>query len=681
MLKRVLFLFFQSVVLTLSAQVPGDYWETMTDAETSAAGWSRAKLAEARAYADTLNTEAVVIVAHGKILDSWGAVDQKLNVHSIRKSFLSALCGIQVEAGRLNLSSTLAELGIDDNPPALTEVEKRATVHDLLKARSGIYHPALYETARMKAQRPERHSHEPGAFWYYNNWDFNATGTIYEQVTGNGIYEDFKQHIADPLGMQDYQVTDGSYVTGEDSIHRAYPFRMTARDLARFGLLYLRGGKWGERQVVPADWVKASVTSYSDAGLSGGYGYFWWIATNGLHLPGVTLPEGSYTARGAGGHYILVIPKLDLVVVHRVNTDIDGRRVEAAAFGELVRRILNAHEPPSVKASVPEAIDTLLPLLMSEHRVPGVAIIAIENRRVAWEKYFGVRQADHEELVNERTVFEAASMTKPLIAYAALKLVEQGLLDLDRPLSSYLPEPYLTGEPLHQKITARMVLSHTSGFPNWRRDQPLKVLHEPGSRYLYSGEGIVFLQRVLEHLTGEGYEAFIQRTLLKPLGMKSSSHRWLKNFSANAAAGHDEAGRVKTNRKLYTEPNAAYSLYTTPRDYAAFVLEMMSMERSGAHSLTAESVNTMLTPASPSTGRELLIRRGSQGRGDVRFGLGWLIEPCASGNRICHSGSNGTGFRCHAEFDPVRGHGLIIMTNSTSGDDLWRELVSLIGVP
>jgi CubicO group peptidase (beta-lactamase class C family) len=675
--------------LTLAAQVPGAAWETLTEAEVAAAGWSRAKLAEARAYADTLHTEAVMIVTRGKVLDAWGPVDQKFNVHSIRKSFLSALCGLEVEAGRLNLKATMDDLGIQDNPPALSAVERQATVHDLLKARSGIYHPALYETAGMKAQRPARHSHPPGTFWYYNNWDFNVTGTIYEQVAGTSLYEAFQSRIARPLAMQDYEVADGSYVTGEDSIHRAYPFRMTARDMARFGLLYLRGGRWGGQQVVPASWVEDSVTAHSKAGSAGGYGYFWWIAQSGLHLPGVTLPNGSFSARGAGGHYILVLPQLDLVLVHRVNTDMEGRRVESAAFGELVRRILIAHEPPAPTAAAPGSgsgsgsaeLDSLLPWLMNQHRVPGVAVLGIENRRIAWETYFGVRAAGNPALVDEHTVFEAASMTKPLAAYAALKLAEQGQLDLDRPLTRYLPEPYLAGEPLHEKITARMVLTHTGGFPNWRQNQPLQVLHEPGSQFRYSGEGILFLQRVMEHLTGEDYEPFIQRTLMQPLHMQHSSHVWQARFDSAAAAGHDGTGQVKANRPLYTRPNAAYSLYTTPRDYAAFVLEMMNPDRSRGHFLSAESLQLMLTPASPPTGSALLSRRGSQGRGDVRYGLGWSVEPAASGPRIRHSGSNGTGFRSHAEFDPARGHGLVIMTNSTSGDALWKELVNRIGQP
>ncbi len=319
---------------------PGKTWQRIGSPEKL--GWSTAKLKEARDYAATIHTAAVMIVTDGRVLDEWGETARRFNVHSIRKSFLSALYGIHVHEGRIDLALTMKQLGIDDNEPSLTETEKQATVGDLLKARSGIYHPALYETASMKAARPARFSHPPGTFWYYNNWDFNALGTIFERLTKTNIFHEFKARIADPIGMQDYRVEDGSYVTGPDSVYPAYPFRMTARDMARFGLLFLRNGLWKGKQVVPAAWVKESTTSYSDAGGSGGYGYLWWVAVDGRHLPGVELPAGSYSARGAGGHYILVIPAYDLVIVHRVNTDIQGRSVSAAEFGRLVRLILEA---------------------------------------------------------------------------------------------------------------------------------------------------------------------------------------------------------------------------------------------------------------------------------------------------------------------------------------------------
>jgi CubicO group peptidase (beta-lactamase class C family) len=664
-----------------AAMYPGASWQHLSEAEAEALGWSRAALAEAREFSATLHTEAVMIVTGGRVLDEWGAVERKFNVHSIRKSLLSALCGLQVAEKRLNLDATMAELGIDDRSP-LSEIEKRATVRQLLQARSGVYHPALYETARMKAQRPARHSHEPGTFWYYNNWDFNALGTIYEQAAGTGIYEDFARRIAAPLGMQDYVPADGSYVTGEDSSHRAYPFRLTARDLARFGLLYLRAGDWQGGRVLPEAWVRESLQSASDAGASGGYSYLWWTCRNGLHLPGVTLPADSYSARGAGGHYLLVLPSLDTLIVHRVNTDLPDRRVEAAEFGELVRRILAARRLPAPAVAAQPDLDTLLPLLMTRHRVPGVSVVAIENRRIAWERHFGARQAGQGDAVDAATRFEVASMTKPLAAHAALKLVEQGRLDLDRPLVAYLPGPYLQDEPLHAKITARNVLTHTSGFPNWRpKDGALKVLHEPGTAYRYSGEGFVLLQRVIEQVTGEDYETHLQRTLLQPLGMTASSHLWSESWADQAAAGHDRQGRVKQPRRLYREANAAYSLYTTARDYAAFLLACLNPDPGAAPPVSTASRQLMLTPLSPPTGRPLIERRGSTGQGDVRFGLGWALEPTASGLRVCHSGSNGTGFRSHAEWDPEQGDGLVILTNADGGEAFWRELLNHLGRP
>jgi len=329
------------LALPLHAQFPGTNWERLSDDEAAAAGWSRADLAQAQTFSRTLATEAVMIVTQGKILDSWGPIERKFNVHSIRKSFISAMIGIRAGEGRIRLDATMAELGIDDRSPRLSATEKQATVRHLLQARSGVYHPALYETAAMKARRPARHSHAPGTHWYYNNWDFNTLCTIYEKAAGVGFYDDLKHLIGDPIGMEDYRPSDGEYVTGDASIHPAYPFHMSTRDLARFGLLFLRGGKWNEVQVVPEAWVRDSVTTWSDSERSGGgYGYLWWTEVDGRHLPGVRLPAGSYSARGAGGHYVLVIPSLDLIIVHRVNTDVRGRRVGASQFAELVRLIL-----------------------------------------------------------------------------------------------------------------------------------------------------------------------------------------------------------------------------------------------------------------------------------------------------------------------------------------------------
>jgi CubicO group peptidase (beta-lactamase class C family) len=243
----------------------------------------------------------------------------------------------------MDLSNTLEELGIDDTEPSLTATEKQATVADLIKARSGIYHIALGEAASMDANRPERYSHAPGTFWYYNNWDFNALGAIFEQETGTKIFEEFDRRIAQPLQMEDFEVDDCRYETGPDSIHPAYPFCMSSRDLARFGLLFLRDGRWQDQQIIPADWVRESTASHSQTtGPDSGYGYMWRTGVNGGLFPNVQVKEHSFYASGYRGHRVIVLPYRNLVIVHRVDTDSGNVDIGGREIGPLLWLILDA---------------------------------------------------------------------------------------------------------------------------------------------------------------------------------------------------------------------------------------------------------------------------------------------------------------------------------------------------
>ena len=167
-------------------------------------GWSPKWLAAAEEWSRAIGSSAVVVVQHGAIVASWGDTNADLLLNSARKSLLSALIGIAVAKHQIDLNATMGELGIDDNPPALTQSEKQATVLDLLEAQSGVYHAANYETPLMAAKRPPRGSHPPGTFWYYNNWDFNALGSIYQHAAGESVFSAFAQQIATPLQMQDF---------------------------------------------------------------------------------------------------------------------------------------------------------------------------------------------------------------------------------------------------------------------------------------------------------------------------------------------------------------------------------------------------------------------------------------------------------------------------------------------
>ena len=241
-------------------KVPGRIWEKA--ARPADAGWSEEALNSAWELATSMGSGAILVVHRGVVVASWGNVSEPYDVFSVRKSLLHALLGPLVESGALDLDATLAQLNIDDRA-GLTATERTARVRDLLGSRSGVYLPAAYETRENAANRPRRGSHGPGEFFYYNNWDFNALGTIYERVSKGRIFEDFQQRIAAPLEMEDFSIAHTEYERDRVSEHPAYLFRMTARDLARFGLLYLRNGRWRDRQIVPANWIDLSVKSYS----------------------------------------------------------------------------------------------------------------------------------------------------------------------------------------------------------------------------------------------------------------------------------------------------------------------------------------------------------------------------------------------------------------------------------
>jgi CubicO group peptidase (beta-lactamase class C family) len=294
--------------------VPAQEWETFKDPESI--GWSANGLNQVQIFVKEMGSFAGLVVSHGRVLTSWGHITRSVSCRSIRKALLNSLFGIHVAAGHICLEWTLEDLNIDDTPPSLTEQEKQATIADLLTCRSGVYHLSNYQTAKDRARLPQRGSHPPGTFWYYNNWDFNTLGTIYEQCTQTHIFEEFDSCIARPLQMQDYRVEDMQYLLQEYSLHPSYSFHISARDLARFGLLYLRSGVWRGQHIVPAQWVKDSTTLHAQTPMGPGFGYLWWVCSQSRLFLDLLLPEGSYASYGFGGQYLLVIPSLDAVIVH-----------------------------------------------------------------------------------------------------------------------------------------------------------------------------------------------------------------------------------------------------------------------------------------------------------------------------------------------------------------------------
>lgn len=315
--------------------LPGPTWN---QPEAGRPEWDRAKLAEIDARLRHLKPTSLIIVQDGTVVTDWGDTARKVRVYSVRKSILSALYGIGVAQGRIKLNRTLAELDIDDTEPKLSEQEKGATLRHLLSARSGIYHAAAYELGGAFAQnRPARGSHPPGAQWFYNNFDFNVLGTAYTKLMEEDIFEAVERRIAKPIGMVDFKAADGEYVYEPQSEHPAYTMRFTARDLARFGVLYLNRGWWNGTQVVPQDWIAQSTRRITTVSNGLGYGYLWW------QLPvGMEGSRGAFFAMGKGGQAIAVVPTRGLVVVQTVDVKPNEDGLSTAQFIELLELIIAA---------------------------------------------------------------------------------------------------------------------------------------------------------------------------------------------------------------------------------------------------------------------------------------------------------------------------------------------------
>jgi CubicO group peptidase (beta-lactamase class C family) len=325
------------LILSLIVAMPAHAEPAARWAKADATDLTRTISRMVKEHAASEKPTAVLVVRGDVIIASWGDPERKINMASVRKSLLSALYGIAVTEQRISLKRSLAEMGIDDKEPSLSAAEKQATVGDLLTARSGVYHAAAYETREIKKKRPARGSHPPGTYWFYNNWDFNVLGTIYRKMTGEDIFASFERRIARRIGMADFTRRDGRYVLAPESDHPAYPFMLTARDAARFGLLFANGGRWNGKQVVPADWVAESTRAHAHTNRGNrGYGYMWW------ELSAEPWGRGGAYAAGFGGQIIAFLPAKKLVLVQTVDLQANPEGVRTSTTIELMKRIAAA---------------------------------------------------------------------------------------------------------------------------------------------------------------------------------------------------------------------------------------------------------------------------------------------------------------------------------------------------
>ena len=324
-----------------------------------------------------------------------------------------------------------------------------------------------------------------------------------------------------------------------------------------------------------------------------------------------------------------------------------------------------------------------VPALLREYHVPGVSIAIIEAGQVRWAQGFGVSDARTRQPVTPDTIFEACSMSKPILALGALQLVQQGRLDLDVPLTTYLGHEYLRDQSAQNLITARMALTHRTGLPNWRAGYdemggPLPLLFPPGSEDSYSGEGILFLQRAMEAIAGVTLDRQAQQGLFAPLGLTRTSYVWTPEIERDLASGHGEDGSFR-DRTRYRKANGAYSLYTTPTEYARLMLTLVRPQVLGERAYTPASIELLLQRAQRVTDGDAVSRPGLARSVATYRALGWRVEVTASGDIVQHSGANSSGFRSFGQFSRDRDSGLVIFTNGANGSRVSEAIVAQIG--
>jgi len=342
------------------AVFPAQDWERIEKPES--AGYSSARLKALSGWLESLDTTAMMVAVGGRSLFEYGDLSHLSYLASVRKSVLAILYGKYVENGTIPLGKTLREMEMTDVDGLLPQ-ELEATVENLITARSGVYHPAS-NSGDNTASAPPRGSQRPGTYYLYNNWDFNAAGAVFEKLTGKEIYDALESDLAKPIGMQDF---DRSKQRKSGDIKRshflAYHIWLSTRDMARVGLLMLRGGEWQGQQVASRAWVQrisSLVTPFHEmnppslrsfgTGDRWGYGCMWWV-WDAPNSPGPF--EGAFTGMGAGGQYITVLPRLDMVVAHK--TDIEQvsahgpgqrrRTVTGTEYGSILRMLIAARCP------------------------------------------------------------------------------------------------------------------------------------------------------------------------------------------------------------------------------------------------------------------------------------------------------------------------------------------------
>jgi CubicO group peptidase (beta-lactamase class C family) len=332
-------------------------------------------------------------------------------------------------------------------------------------------------------------------------------------------------------------------------------------------------------------------------------------------------------------------------------------------------------------------IDATVNRLVKAAEVTGVGIAILDHGKVAFVKAYGFRDKEKKLPLTTDSVMSAASISKSAFAYLVLQLVDSKVLDLDKPVYQYLPKPLpeypryadLANDERYKRITARMLLDHTSGFPNWRwleDDRQLRIHFEPGSRYAYSGEGIDLLQLIVETVTHRPLEELMQQHVFQPFGMARTSMLWQDRFESNFANGYDEYGR-SVGAHRWKKADAAGSMTISVSDLAKFMQAVMEGKRL-SKTMGAEMLRPQIQILSRHQFPSLNTETTDENKGTcLSYGLGWGLYWSPYGEAFFKEGHD-EGWRNYmVGFDQPKS-GIIILTNSSNGEGIFKELLETL---
>ncbi len=316
-----------------------------------------------------------------------------------------------------------------------------------------------------------------------------------------------------------------------------------------------------------------------------------------------------------------------------------------------------------------EHLDVVVNAFKDYYQIPGVSLAIIEGGILVYEQQYGVANSTTNTPVSKKTRFEIASVSKPIFAFAVLRLVGKGMLDLDQPLSKYLPFKSISHDPRHKKITARLVLSHQTGLPNWLWNSPRdweneekgEFIGDPGDGHFYSGEAYEYLMRVVEKVTGKNIHTVMKHEVYDVFGMTQSSHTADASFASEIAVGHLE--QFPMYWEVHHEPWVAGSMYSTALDLSRFSIGILNKM-----GLSAQQYEEMLKAHVEI--EPWVMNYG----GDKQFwSLGFEIEDSPFGRFYHHEGSNGD-FESRFCINPEKRYGYVLLTNNGHGEYLDRVL-------